>query len=261
MRIFIPTMGRPRQRTLERLPHKIHWLYKTTLVCPRGEGKKLQQLYTYVKVVEIGVKGIAATRQAIIDMSPDPIVLMLDDDLPTWCARIVGTNRYRKAEDDDIINGFDEFARMMKKFAHGAIGHRLFCQNHPSIYYNGRMLRALAYNKTLWPKGVKFRLQVMEDFDMALQLLTAGRDGLIYNALVQDQYATNSEGGCSTYRTQELQTKCANELAANWPDYVTLVKRAPKREWEGFGKERVDVRVNWRRAATTGGCKQLGENK
>jgi len=252
MRIFIPTRGRERQRTVERLPKNVHGKYRTTLVAPRAEAKGLK--LHGVEVLPCPAEGIAATRQWILNKSDDPVVLMLDDDLPIWCVRVGDTNGYRRAEDKDIEHNFSLFAKLMSGFAHGSIGHRLFCHLHPPVYYNNRMLRALAYNIHRMPDGVKFRLPVMEDFDMALQLLTHGKDAAIFNMMVQDQYATNTTGGCSSYRTPELQSKCAEKLQEFWPDYVKLTRRAPQREWCGFGKERVDVRINWGRAAKEGGC-------
>ena len=260
MKLYIPTRGRPRQRTVERLPQVVHDMFHTTLVCPPSERGALNQVYgNRVQVVACKHDGIAATRQFILGHTNDPVVLMVDDDLPTWCQRLNKTNEkgdalYKKADDNDIRAGLFEFSRVMRNYAHGSIGHRLFCQVKEPIYFNSRMLRALAYNVNLIGKA-KFVLPVMEDFDMALQLLTAGEDAMIYNRLVQDQYSTNTAGGCSEYRTQQVQANAARALAARWPDYVTMVTRAPKREWVGFGGERVDVRVNWNKAAKDGGCK------
>lgn len=261
MRIFIPTIGRPRQRTVERLPLDVLRKYAVTIVCPPHELNAHKNKYaTHVWVCP--AKGIAATRQWILNHSDDDIVLMLDDDLPTWCWRThdrtsVVDAKYKKADDKELARGLGEFERLMRNHAHGSIGHRLFCQTQPTLNYNGRMLRALAYNRKLVGRA-KFRLPVMEDFDMALQLLSQGRDAVIYNQLVQDQYATNAAGGCSLYRTPEVQANAAKLLQKTWSEFVTLVTRAPKREWsEGFGGERVDVRVNWRKAARAGGCKYV----
>lgn len=261
MRIFIPTIGRPRQRTIERLPLDVLRKYMVTIVCPPHELNMHKNKYV-VPVWACKAQGIAATRQWILDRSNDDVVLMLDDDLPTWCWRTHDRTadadaKYKKADDKELARGLDEFERLMRHHAHGSIGHRLFCQTQPMIGYNGRMLRALAYNRSLIGRA-RFRLPVMEDFDMALQLLSQGRDAVIYNRLVQDQYATNAAGGCSLYRTPEVQAEAAAQLQKHWPAFVSLVTRTPKREWaENFGTSRVDVRVNWRKAARVGGCKHV----
>lgn len=266
MRIFIPTKGRvDKQKTVERLGADINSSFGTVLVCPPDEAKELKSRYSHmgVDVWPTKVKGISATRQWILDNAGkgnDPVVLMLDDDLQTWRLRSDSQNSkgetpYTKATQDDIQTGLRFFGKMMREYAHGSIGHALFCQTSPIVKYNSRMLRALAYNIELIPKGVKFRLPVMEDFDMELQLLTRGLESVTYNGIVQDQHQNNSEGGCSSYRTNEVQAAAAHELARLWPDFVTVVTRDPKREWIGMGA-RTDVRVNWARAAKSGGAQK-----
>jgi len=265
MRIYIPTRGRVgMQKTVERLGLEINRHYATTLVCPPDEVRALESIVKSkgAKVMACKAEGISATRQAILDhakRNKEGVALMLDDDLPTWRLRSrfkindKGEIPYTKATTEDIADGLHTFAKLMQGYAHGSIGHALFCQLSPPIKYNSRMLRALAYNVDFIPRGVKFRLPVMEDFDMELQLLTRGHTSMTYNGIVQDQHQNNSEGGCSSYRTAGVQEYAAHELASLWPDYVTVVTRAPKREWVGMG-DRTDVRVNWRKAAKAGGA-------
>lgn len=260
MRIYIPTMGRGplKQETFKSLPKKVCEAYNITIVCPPAEAKEFTK--HGFTVLPCPKQGIAATRQFILDKSTDPIVLMLDDDLNNWSTRRQEEKggSYTKATDAEIIKAFKEFEKLMKTHAHGAIGHRLFAQEKDAIYYNTRMLRALAYNvPMLQTKKVKFRMPVMEDFDVTLQLLKAGCPGVIYNRIVQDQRATNQPGGCSTYRTLELQAKAAESLRDAHPDCVQVVQKKLKNEdqWQGLGAERTDVRVNWRAAAKVGGLK------
>lgn len=267
MRIYIPTIGRiNKQLTVERLTPKLCEKYRVSLVTSPDEARVLREATEGkgVVVLSSSAKGIADTRQWILDYhkresdTKDPgVVLMLDDDLPTWrqrsdCVNSKGETPYTKATTKEIEKGLDAFAKLMKKYAHGSIGHALFCQVSPELKYNSRMLRALAYNVNLIPKGTKFRLQVMEDFDMELQLLTQGFPSVTYNGIVQDQHQNNSAGGCSGYRTLEVQAAAAHRLKELWPELVTVVTRAPAREWIGMGGERTDVRVNWSRAAKLG---------
>lgn len=262
MRIYIPTRGRvTKQKTIERFGRGLCQEFRVTIVCPPDEVKAhdVTKVMYGVDALPCKAEGIAATRQWILEharKSGETVVLMLDDDLPTWRQRTNeensrGETPYRKATVDEIQAGLRAFDRVMQEYAHGSIGHALFCQTQPPIRYNTRMLRALAYNVKLLPKDIKFRLQVMEDFDIALQLFTRGFDSVTYNGIVQDQHQNNSEGGCSTYRTNEVQAAAAHKLAELWPDYVTVVTRAPKREWIGMGA-RTDVRVNWSRAVKAG---------
>ena len=263
MRIYIPTIGRiDKQLTVDRLTPELCKKFNVALVTSPGEAKALREATEGkgVSVLSCRANGISDTRQWILDFhkrewdAKDPVVLMLDDDLPTWRQRAgevnaKGETPYTKATTKEIEKGLTFFAKLMKDHAHGSIGHALFCQVSPLLKFNSRMLRALAYNVKLIPKGTEFRLQVMEDFDMELQLLTQGLPSVTYNGIVQDQHQNNSAGGCSGYRTLEVQAAAAHRLKELWPDLVTVVTRAPAREWIGMGGERTDVRINWSRAA------------
>lgn len=272
MKIYIPTRGRARLRTVERLGQNLLNKYGAVIVSSR-ENAEMFDLAQHRDSAPLllsppKVDGIAPTRQFILDHAAKngvDVVLMLDDDLPTWCQRepdpVPATGedaKYHKADLKEIERGLADFAKIMKSYAHGSIGHRLFCQRHPELYYNSRMLRALAYNVPMVRQaGAKFRLKVMEDFDMQLQLMTQGFENVVYNRLVQDQYGNNVEGGCAAYRTAEVQAAAAHELARLWPDFVTVTTRAPKREWGGMGAERTDVKLNWRRAVQAGRTRGL----
>jgi hypothetical protein len=264
MKIYIPSAGRAdRQLTWERLGPRVLREFGAVIVAPPGDSGGLQKSTGNLSL-SCSYAGIAATRQWILDYHTeaypnDPVVLMLDDDLSIWRRR-VGEEvpaRYTKATESQILQGLRAFDRRMRKFAHGSIGHALMCHLSLPVSYNGRMLRALAYNVDMVPDDLRFDLPVMEDFDMTLKLLTRGYDSYTTNILVQDQSNNNSEGGCSTYRTPATQSAAAQQLQKRWPEFVRVVERAPKREWKGAfeGAPRTDVRINWKKAAKAGGCK------
>lgn len=255
MRIFIPTLGRgpERQLTMRELG-PLADKYNATLVCPPSEVKGFTA--AGLRAVACKAKGIAATRQWILDNTDDPIVLMLDDDLYSWSWRTEeeGKVRFLRATDKQRAKGFSEFEKLMRKYAFGSIGHKLFSQDKQVIELNGRMLRALAYNADILAKEkIKFRIPVMEDFDTQLQLMKRGYDGVSYYGIVQEQQGSNVSGGCSTYRTQDVQRAAAERLAALHPDCVTVVQKKLKKGWAGdMGAERTDVRVSWAKAVKIG---------
>lgn len=262
MRIYIPTLNRGtgRQGTLRELGPKLVAKYKATLVCPAREVKGFTD--AGIAAVACPAKGISATRQWILDNSTDRHVLMLDDDLSSWSARIehqdgkgnVERVQYQKATPSQRADGLRDVEKLLKRYAHGSIGHRLFANNRQGLEFNTRQLRALAYDRdALKAEGVKFRLQVMEDFDVQLQLLKRGHDCFQINSLVQEQSGSNVDGGCSTYRTHEVQEAAARRLAKLHPDCVTVVERKLDKGWgNGMDGTRIDVRVSWRKAVRAG---------
>lgn len=263
MRIFIPTLNRgpERQYTLRELGAKLIKKYSATLVCPPAEVKLLQghPALLGAQVRGCSAKGIAATRQSILDCSDDPHILMLDDDLSAWAWRAEADKHsyelpiaYRKATAAQMAEGLKEVERLIKRYGHGSIGHRLFANAREALDFNTRQLRALAYDRDLLKREkVKFRIPVMEDFDVQLQLMKRGHECFQYNALVQEQRSSNEDGGCSTYRTEEVQRKAAERLAELHPDCVTVVQKQQKGNGSMWGT-RTDVKVNWRRAVRAG---------
>ena len=260
MRIFIPTLNRgpERQLTIRELGPKLVRKYKVTVVCPKRELNDFNSVGGDYDVWDCPAKGIAATRQWILDNSDDPHILMLDDDLSSWSWREEHDDpdrspvSYKKATPAQREKGFAEVAKLLRRYGHGSIGHRLFANARQGLDFNTRQLRALAYDRDLLKReGVKFRVPVMEDFDVQLQLLKLGHECFQYNWLTQEQYGSNADGGCSTYRTDDVQRKAAEQLAKLHPDCVTVVQKKQKGNGTMWG-DRTDVKVNWRRAIRAG---------
>ena len=65
-----------------------------------------------------------------------------------------------------------------------------------------------------------------------------------------NQSGSNKDGGCSTYRTYEIQAAAAEKMARLWPDFVKVVEKKVK----GWGPMsiRKDIRVQWKKAYVSG---------
>jgi hypothetical protein len=113
---------------------------------------------------------------------------------------------------------------------------------------NTRILRVLGYNRKILAKeNITFgRVQVMEDFDVALRLLRAGYPNCILNHVAHNQKGSGAAGGCSTYRTPQVQAQAAHVLAALHPGYVKVVEKTTKTAWGGG--TRTDVNIQWKKA-------------
>jgi hypothetical protein len=96
------------------------------------------------------------------------------------------------------------------------------------------------------------RMDVMEDFDLTLQLLRKGFPNRVLYEYCWNQRGSGATGGCSTYRTAEMQAKAAHKLAALHPDFVNIKLKKSKANWKGL-EERVDVIVGWRKAFESSG--------
>lgn len=264
MRIYIPTYkrGPEKQYTIRELGPELVKKYNATLVCAPSEVKILANHPTLhgARVLPCKVQGnIGRVRQFIVDNADDQHIVMMDDDLSSWSYRMMQDSKgnevgrsYKKATPKQRVSGFAEVERLIKRYGHGSIGHRLFANARDPLEFNTRQLRALAYDvNVLQAEGIKFRMDLMEDLDVQLQLLKRGHEGFQINTLVQEQHGSNAIGGCSAYRSDERQTAAAHKLNQYHPDCVTVVQKKQKGNGTMWG-ERTDVRINWRAAIRAG---------
>jgi len=117
-----------------------------------------------------------------------------------------------------------------------------------------RMMNFYIYNTAkLATLDVKLgRMDVMEDFDLTLQLLRKGYPNRVLFDYCWNQRGSGALGGCSTYRTAAMQANAARRLAELHPDFVNVTTKKSKVNWKGL-EERVDVIVGWRKAYESSG--------
>lgn len=270
--IVIPSMGREkRQKTLATfLRTGVCDSYKVVLAVPEEEavkykratfkGKKLDQKKFTVEAVPKDYAGISRTREYILmKLAPQykaRYVFMVDDDLSfCWRPDI-------KKKDMPYINEKPYELHLMIEtlttwledgLVHVGLVSRQGNQQTGKEYVEpGRLMNAYAYDskviRQLAKKGkIKFgRVPVMEDFDLTLQLLKQG-----YPSRLSCQFAwtqtSNIDGGCSTYRSAEVQASAAKKLAKLHAPFVTIVERKAK-TWQNNLTERLDVRIAWKKA-------------
>lgn len=257
--IYIPSAGRAhRQITLENLP--AGWMPNTTLVVPEGEARRYKKHITREvgAIIECRHENIGATRQWILDTCKEEYVIMMDDDLYF----------YHRKEPFKISlagNTREDNGEMIQKLMHamaveGYIHVGVAPRPEASFYLCGykictRINNVHGYNVPKMRKlrdkiGARFdALHLMEDFHVTLTLLENGHPNKVLLDYVWNQPGSNTEGGCSTYRTAKAQAKAAKTLAELHPDFVKVVEKkvVGKTSWEGM-KTRTDVRIQWHKA-------------
>ena len=258
MDIVIPTLGRcdpTKQQTLIALnnaglkpivvvqPHEADWWHKNMA------SERVQVLPPYIK-------GISATRDYIInEMTGDRHVCMFDDDLHFAVRREDDRTKFRQPEAADIRAMVADIALSLDWAPHVSIGAREGGNRVTTEHsFNTRMMRVLAYDRNVLKKNrVTFApMDVMEDFHVTLQLLRLGYDCTVLNDWVSNQAGgSDAGGGCSTFRTPEVQDANARRLAERHPGFVKVVRKMTKTAWGG--KARTDVVVQWKQARKAGG--------
>lgn len=250
MKIFIPSRARATQanHTWDHLPG--HFKERAKIVVHKSEAAEYLERFPKKNILAVDTSGIGNVRQHIIDISKGA-VLMLDDDLSFFARRADDPTKLVKTTESGRSHMLCCVAELMENdgYAHVAIAVREGAnRNTDELLFNTRCLRALGYNATILKKEkVRFdRLPVMEDFDVALQLLRKGYASATLNTFVQDQGTSNAPGGCSTYRTKDVQELGALGLERLHPDFVTVVQKETKGAWGGG--VRTDVRIAWKKA-------------
>jgi len=248
MQIFIPTRGRVFQETYTSLPlelqKQIHFVTDADDRCISGSEET---------VLRSPVKGIGPTRQWIIErchyIYKDTKCVMIDDDLVFATRREDESTKFRESTPEEITTLFGSISACLDSYAHVGVSTREGGNRDTNPYaFNTRLLRVLAYRvDVLRRESIRFdRLELMEDFDVTLQLLRRGYANAKVNWMVHNQRSSNSPGGCSTYRTLEKQSQAARGLRELHPEFVSVVTKKTKTAWNG--KERQDVIVQWKRA-------------
>ena len=268
-RIYIPTRGRigmSRQVTLREF--KAYSTHIPTIVCPPDEVKA--HLAYAPRVLGCPAKGIGPTRQWILNNSSADIIILADDDMRFSYRPNPSITKLEKCEALDPMIKLIEWC-VGQGFIHGGVGARqgnnrkdchtrrhgvieaghLFqdCERVNNFHFLDRA-KVLA-------AGARFdALPVMEDFHFSLTLITQGLPNRVIHDYVWNQEGSGAVGGCSLYRTPQVQAEGADGLHAAFPKFVKVVTKVSKDtcpSWREF-KERKDVIVYWMKAWEASQC-------
>ena len=204
-----------------------------------------------VYVLPPKVSTLAHTRDHLIhEYGGSHKVVFLDDDLQFAVRRKDDRTKFRQPEGDDLKKMFETIEYKLDRHPMVGIGAREGGNRTTEDFlYNTRIMRVLAFKRQyLQQKQITFApLVVMEDFHVNLQVLRSGADTCVCNEWVSNQSGgSDAPGGCSEYRTSEVQTQSAHLLAARHPGLVRIVEKTMKTAWGG--KTRTDVVISWKKA-------------
>jgi hypothetical protein len=219
-----------------------------------------------VNVIACPEKGIAKTRHWIgkqCDKNGDGKFAMFDDDLNFAVRRGPDSNALRPQTREDTVEMLDWIEHALKDYAHVGISPRDAAKTNsvetgdkPLILLNKRTLRTLCYRTKDFLSVKHGRVQVMEDFDVNLQLIRKGLWNCQTYWWTNDQRQTGSPGGCASYRSHQVQEESATKLAEMHQPFVTLREKVNKAQVvkaaEAFQK-RTEVTIYWEKAAMSAG--------
>lgn len=251
MRVVVPSRGRWHQQpTLYSMPEEV----AVDLVVRSDEAEQYNDHHKHRANIVIhpdSAECIRDVREWILQTYEEPIIEM-DDDLKFAKRREDDPEKFRPVTPQDMRDLIThDIPSLLQDYALVGVSAREGAnRNFDQILYATRQLRLHAYDPPrLRELGVTWKLlqaKVMEDFALILQLLTMGQRNAVINNFVTNQSGSNTDGGCSTYRSLEVQREAALELAEKYPQFVKTLEKRTKTSWGG--QTRTDVRIQWKRA-------------
>lgn len=256
--VYIPSLGRTKATEIQAGP-LCQLIHGACYVVPVDQVDEytdaILPLYPNCTVVGCPEVGIAATRHWIGQYAravEQDKFLMLDDDIRFLIRKSPEVWNLREAEPEEVTQMLGLVEKLLGKYGHVGISARegqahMGLGDLESVSENTRTLRALAYRTDDFLSVEHGRVQVMEDFDVNLQLLRKGIPNANTVYFAQGQKMTNAPGGCSTYREHAVQEASAHKLAELHEGFVKTRQKANKTDKEGFGT-RTEVTIQWKKA-------------
>lgn len=255
MNIYILTRGRVnKQITLDSIPKR--YLKDTYLICGAMEARQHRVLGRQCKVSPPHVDNYSKKFQWLIDGKADRSCkqfVMMDDDL-YFNKRIPGQEKLAPVDEGDLERMFLSLAALNEDYALSGIHPRQMGHNKPLPYVeNGRILCVHNVNLDLFPKKL-MRLDahpILADKLLNCALLKQGVPNAIITAFTVDWGSVQAPGGCSDYRTLEMQEAAVKYVAEKFGPFAKAVMKKPKTaKW--LGDERWDLQIQWKRMYKAG---------
>lgn len=255
MNIYILTRGRVnKQITLESIPKR--WAKDTYLVCTPIEAREHEALGRQCKVVPPSVIDYSTKFQWLIDGKADKEVrqfIMMDDDLH-FNMRHPTEERLLPVDNRELTLMFDKLRILNKRYPLSGIHPRQLGHNKETPFVeNGRILCVHNINLDLFPKKL-MRLDahpILADKLLNCALLSQGIPNAVLTAYTVDWGSVQAPGGCSDYRTLEMQEAAVKYVAEKFGPFAKAVMKKPKTaKW--LGDERWDLQIQWKRMYKAG---------
>ena len=262
--IYIPTKGRINtQLTWDNLTPELR--ARAYLICPREEVDEHRARGRNAIAQPDGMR-LAEVRDWLVHSpgavhfnknAPEPNrIVIADDDLIALARRRQDDWRLVGATPLQIEQLYQRIYFLLGTYPHVGVSSRAGNNRYFPLDHvmDTRIFSFHGINRDVWRRnGITHLLDpaepryVMEDFHAILQLLTRGYHNVLITDMALAMAPSNSPGGCSLYRTQDIQTRSAYKLAELWPDFVRVVEKKAE-SWQGMGV-RHDVTIQWKKAA------------
>lgn len=268
MNLYIMTRGRVgAQRTLASIPSS--WRGRTHLVCPLDE----LTLHKDVNVIGVPqyVDNYSRKMKWIVEdgmQDGNDKAVILDDDL-IFSRRIThpdgrpGLKTVESHELDEYMPqlfGYIEF--LLNDTALVGVHPRQFGHTQPLPFkVNGKVICVQGINRKLVGKIPEMaKYPILSDVVLNATLLSRGVGNKIITSFCQDWGPSQATGGCSSYRTVEMQREACKWLAGRFGPHIKYVEKESKDEWlTDEGGKRPDFTGQWQSLFNAGAAGLLGQ--
>ena len=235
MVIVVPSRGRAETCTTQEIfPESVFYVPKSEY-----EDYRNRMPNQSIVVADIENETIGKKRQFILDQYPvGEHIVFCDDDLKGYVRKVDD----KKVEDVPIKEMKQLFEQWFQDLELSGISMWGMCGMYdvnPKFLMDKinriAQLAGMTYG-VIKKEELNFtdEISTKEDFEYSLKCIR--KDGIIHRHSAYNPVASkyNAKGGCSTYRTSEVQIRDANWLVEHYPD---LVKLNPRREGEVLMKK------------------------
>lgn len=238
-----------RQTTWRSIPDA--WKDRTFLVVPMEEMDKHEGIPTIV--APSWVKNYSDKFQWLLDgeFEAQPKAVILDDDLVF--SRKLDGRLITERDPNQLASMWEQMEALLDNYPLVGIHPRQMGQNAPvPMVLNGRIICVQGINRELIAPRIKVnQYPILADVVLNCTLLARGYSNALLTTFFQDHGPCQAPGGCSVYRTLDMQKAAVEYLAQRFPGYVKSVERKPKvATW--LGDTRIDYTCQWKRLHKAG---------
>lgn len=267
MILYIMSRGRAgKVNTLKWIPEE--WLARTCIVVPKTEQLEYLKYFGYPAPLVVGVPDYVTNYSqkvqwildgcrnvaGITDLNDKAVIL--DDDLVF--SQRHGDKLISIKDRQHMYGNFEEIERCLDRYALVGVHPRQMGQNTlEPMELNGRIICIQGINRRLIGKVKVDQYPILADVVLNCTLLARGQPNAILTTFFQDHGPCQAPGGCSIYRTPEMQREAVDYLVRRFPGFIKGVERRPKAaKW--MGEVRYDYTCQWKRLYAAGVAFQSG---
>lgn len=237
---------------------------KWVIMCPEAQRGTYRRAHPGLHVHPIPAwrcKTLPDAQQYMLENLDAQRIILFDDDL-SFAYRVdpktIGSRllpiQMSKTQAVDMI---DRLSAYLELYAHCTIMPRMenAMVHEPDEVYErkGVACRSVMGLDLNVIRKEKLRFDVCEskgDYHVTLSLLRRGYANILCKQWTHDQCnGPGLAGGCTDYRDDAMHERASKKLASLHPDFVKVIVKKDK---SGWGRDRYDVRIQWRKAYDEG---------